>query len=186
MISHRDVVLRPIGPDDRERLIRWQSDPLVMTGWAQPQPIMPSDAMLDDLGGRFLRFDTEGHFIIEASGDPVGRIGFQHLDPRHRSVEIMIYIGEIGQMGKGYAGASIQALVRYLIGQRAVHRIELTTLAWNERAQRLYERLGFTVEGVLRDFIWFDGRWHDEIQMSLCANDPVAWLSDAQAIGQSG
>ena len=45
--------------------------------------------------------------------------------------------------------------------------------AFNPRAQRAYEKAGFTTEGVLRDALLWDGEWVDEIVMSVLAQDWV-------------
>jgi hypothetical protein len=38
---------------------------------------------------------------------------------------------------------------------------------FNERAIRSYRSCGFTIEGRSREAIWRDGRWWDEITMSI-------------------
>src|SRR4051812_21449178 len=110
MIREGDVLLRPIVMSDLAHLLRWQSDPAIMTGWALPQPLVSPGALEADITGRFQSFEFEGNFIIEGADGPVGRIGFTGLDTRHRSVELFVYVGEIGEQGKGYGGQAIQAL----------------------------------------------------------------------------
>jgi hypothetical protein len=48
-----------------------------------------------------------------------------------------------------------------------LHRIALTVFAFNERAIRSYRQVGFVVEGRAREAIWREGRWWDEIAMSI-------------------
>ena len=48
-----------------------------------------------------------------------------------------------------------------------LHRIELEVFAFNPRAQRSYEKAGFTVEGVRRDALWWDGAFHNAVIMSI-------------------
>ena len=138
-----------------------------MRGWGIPSPLIAEGAFEADLAGRFAAFETAGYQIIEADGQAIGRIDFEQLDSRHGSVEIALYIGESGSLGKGYAADALRTLARYLFDQRGVRRIELTVIASNERARNLYEATGFVVEGVLRDNIMFDGAFHDEILMAL-------------------
>ena len=178
VIVEANVVLRPISPADRPLLVRWQTDPRIMTGWALPQPVRPHNAFEEQIAGEFCRFDHAGSFLIEGDRVPVGRIHYDDLDARHRSVEIGIYIGEPEAQGNGYAGNAIKAISKYLIRQRGAHRIELNTLTWNTRAHDLYLRLGFRDEGILRDHIYFDGRWHGEYQMALLASDSIEWLNN--------
>ncbi len=47
------------------------------------------------------------------------------------------------------------------------HRIGLGVYAFNPRAQRVYEKCGFVVEGRLRDTLWWGGEWHDELRMAV-------------------
>jgi ribosomal protein S18 acetylase RimI-like enzyme len=42
---------------------------------------------------------------------------------------------------------------------------------FNERAIRAYRRCGFVVEGRSRESIWRDGRWWDELAMSVLESD---------------
>ena len=42
---------------------------------------------------------------------------------------------------------------------------------YNQGAGRLYERLGFKVEGVSRQEIWHKGRWWDGIQLGMLSEE---------------
>jgi len=55
----------------------------------------------------------------------------------------------------------------------ALHRVGLTVFSYNVRAIRAYEKAGFRIEGRLRDAIMRDGRYFDEVQMGVLANE---WL----------
>ena len=48
-----------------------------------------------------------------------------------------------------------------------LHRIELEVYAFNPRARRVYEKVGFVKEGTLRDALLWDGKWVDAEIMSL-------------------
>jgi RimJ/RimL family protein N-acetyltransferase len=48
-----------------------------------------------------------------------------------------------------------------------LHRIELGVFDFNPRAIHVYEKLGFKREGVLRDYLFSDGAYHDQILMSI-------------------
>ena len=43
--------------------------------------------------------------------------------------------------------------------------------AFNARAYRVYEKVGFVKEGVLRNALRWEGQWHDAIVMSVLAPD---------------
>ncbi len=168
MLAKGRVTLRPIHASDVPLLLRWMSDPHLMRHWAQPAPLLTEDRLAQDLAGRFSRFDTAGYFMIEREdGTAIGRIEFEQLDERNRSAEVMIFIGDPDARGKGYGTEAMVALLRYLFHQRNLHRVFLTVLAWNTPAQRSYEKVGFVVEGRLRDDVYFDGRYHDQLVMGI-------------------
>jgi len=43
--------------------------------------------------------------------------------------------------------------------------------AFNERAIRAYQKAGFRVEGRLREAIWRDGHYVDEVQMGILSTE---------------
>jgi RimJ/RimL family protein N-acetyltransferase len=52
-----------------------------------------------------------------------------------------------------------------------LHRVALTVFEFNTRAIRAYQKCGFTVEGRARQAIFRDGRFWDEIHMSILAEE---------------
>jgi putative acetyltransferase len=52
-----------------------------------------------------------------------------------------------------------------------ITRVELEVRADNERAIKLYERMGFSQEALKRHGMRFEGEYHDSIQMSLILDD---------------
>jgi RimJ/RimL family protein N-acetyltransferase len=172
MITSERLRLRPIRRDDLPIMRVWFDDPETMRFWGQPMPLVAEDQFEQDLTGRFRRFDEAGYFMIELrDGTPIGRIEYERLDPQSRSAEVMILIGAVAGRGKGYGTEAMVALLRYLFHQRNLHRVALSVIAWNERAIRSYEKVGFVVEGLLRDDLFFDGRYHDQIVMSMLRHE---------------
>jgi len=62
-------------------------------------------------------------------------------------------------------------MLDHAFGTLALHRIALFVFEFNERAIRAYRRCGFVVEGRSRESIWRDGRWWDELAMSVLESD---------------
>jgi len=56
----------------------------------------------------------------------------------------------------------------YEIGPQDTYFLRrLGVFSFNERAVRLYERLGFVREGVNREAYYLDYKWHDRILFSV-------------------
>ena len=79
----------------------------------------------------------------------------------------------IGPKGRdrGLGSEATGLIVRYGLTALGLHRIELTVYAFNPRAQRVYEKAGFLVEGTARDALRFDGAWVDAVYMSILSTD---------------
>src|SRR5258707_10397026 len=62
-------------------------------------------------------------------------------------------------------------MLNHAFGTLGLHRIALFVFEFNERAIGAYRRCGFVVEGRSRESIWRDGRWWDELAMSVLESD---------------
>jgi RimJ/RimL family protein N-acetyltransferase len=61
-------------------------------------------------------------------------------------------------------------LVRYAFQELNLHRLQLTVFDYSERAQAVYRKVVFRVEGRLREWILRDGKRYDMLQMGLLAS----------------
>jgi RimJ/RimL family protein N-acetyltransferase len=107
--------------------------------------------------------------IIVAESDSqivgyVSAVGGSYRRTRH-SAYVVIGVSRAYQ-GRGI-GRSLLGAMRSWAVQRGVARLELTVRAEDEPARRLYERVGFQVEGVRRGSLQVNGELIDELAMAL-------------------
>jgi [ribosomal protein S5]-alanine N-acetyltransferase len=74
--------------------------------------------------------------------------------------------------GQGLMREALRAAIDYVFSDLKLHRIMANYMPANERSARLLRRLGFTVEGYARDYLFIAGQWRDHILTSL-TNDRV-------------
>ena len=115
--------------------------------------------------------DAFGVLMILSDGRTVGTVNFERVNRRSRIVRIggLAIDPEVG--GKGIGLASLQALVELLLGELGFHRLEAETYGFNTRAQALFERAGFTLEGARRNAYWRTDTWVDGVCFGLVAED---------------
>lgn len=80
--------------------------------------------------------------------------------------------------GVGLMSEALRAGNEFMFGTMRLHRIMANYRPENERSARVLERLGFTREGVARDYLFIDGAWRDHVLTSL--TNPAfdaAWLA---------
>lgn len=109
----------------------------------------------------------------------LGHVGLYQLDRRVRSADFGIMIGAKWAQGRGLGKEITRAVLRYGFETLNLNRIGLSVLSTNERARRLYRRLGFHVEGVLRQAQIKRGRYVDMVLMSLLEAEWRAGAGDA-------
>jgi RimJ/RimL family protein N-acetyltransferase len=106
-----------------------------------------------------------------ASDRLVGTCAFSQLDGDNGSALYHITIGEKDAWGRGYGTEATRLMLDHAFGALGLHRIALFVFEFNERAVRTYRRCGFVVEGRARESIFRDGRWWDELAMSVLESD---------------
>jgi ribosomal-protein-alanine N-acetyltransferase len=68
--------------------------------------------------------------------------------------------------GRGIATEAAAAVVDYAFDVLNLHRVETSYHPMNERSGRVLRKLGFTVEGYARDYLFMRGAWQDAILVS--------------------
>lgn len=104
---------------------------------------------------------------LQETDQVIGDIVLMDMHSKNRSAHIRIAIDNMQYQGKGYGSEAMLLMLDYGFGICNLHRIELEVYAFNERAIRTYEKLGFQREGVSRDVLFYNHQYHDAIRMSM-------------------
>jgi RimJ/RimL family protein N-acetyltransferase len=115
--------------------------------------------------------DSSRYFVLRDEGGAVQAFAiFQKIgDPDLRVHLKRIVASEAGQ---GAGSRLLQSALDWLYTETETNRVDLDLFVENERARRAYEKLGFVVEGRLRDYHRsVDGRLRDALIMSILRKD---------------
>ncbi len=166
------VVLRRHVPGNLEAFRRWYSDPeIARLARYQEAPMRPEE-IERFFTARVVGPDALAMAIHERDGDRlIGTCAFSQLDGENGSALYHITIGEKELWGQGYGTAATQLMLDHEFGMLGLHRVALFVFEFNERAIRAYRRCGFVIEGRSRESILRDGRWWDELGMSVLESD---------------
>ena len=120
---------------------------------------------------RQLMAESDGEYfgiVKKSDGSLIGYIFLVGIMRSHRVArELGIVIGDEDDWGHGYGSEASRLILDYGFSKLGLHRVELLVLECNNRARRVYEKLGFVVEGLQREARLIDGKWHNVIQMGL-------------------
>ena len=175
------VVLRRHVPGNIAAFQRWYADPeIARLARYQATPMRPEE-IERFFAARVVGPDALSMAVHEkTTGRLVGTCAFSQLDGENGSALYHITIGESDAWGKGYGTEATQMMLDHAFGTLGLHRIALYVFEFNERAIRAYKRCGFVVEGRSRESIWRDGRWWDEVTMSVLHSDWLAMQAPAE------
>jgi RimJ/RimL family protein N-acetyltransferase len=115
--------------------------------------------------------------------------GLRYIDHLNRQASFGICIGAKDAWGQGHGTEATRLMLDHAFGTLSLHRIGLSVFSFNERAIRSYRSCGFVMEGRAREAIWRDGRWWDEVTMSVLYSDWLAMQepeADAAAVDGNG
>ena len=163
MIEGRRVRLRPVEERDYPLIQAWQNDPEVWWLMDYERPFSRRDIAESER-----RAAEEGHpLVIEVDGRPIGRIGLNQFRLRDRICSLYVFIGDRSTWGMGYGTDALMALLSHAFDRYDLMRVELWSLADNERAIRAYHHCGFEVDARLPERSFKDGAFADRVVMSV-------------------
>ncbi|HEX2298467.1 MAG TPA: GNAT family protein [Pseudonocardiaceae bacterium] len=106
--------------------------------------------------------------VEQLSGNVIGEAVLNEWDPDNESCNFRICLVP-GSPGHGLGTEATRLLVGYGFEYLGLHRISLEVYAFNPRARRVYEKVGFVAEGVLRDALLWEDERVDAVVMSILA-----------------
>jgi cyclohexyl-isocyanide hydratase len=134
----------------------------------------------DEKNAPFPTLDTADSFTLGAFADQrlAGIVSFQREGRdrqklRHKGLLFRMYVHPQFR-GKGIARALIEALLRRVAMLGDVEQINLTVVANNPVAKKLYEQFGFVSFAVERNALKWKGHYYTEEQMVLFLNPAPA------------
>lgn len=118
--------------------------------------------------------DNQGYFFMiqdKATQRLIGEIGLGGICWNHGDTFVGIGIGERELWGKGYGTDAMRVILRFAFTELNLHRVSLDVFAYNPRAIKSYEKVGFKHEGRHRGALNREGRRWDEVYMGILKSD---------------
>ena len=176
MIEGQRVALRAIEEEDLSLLQQMLNDREIsrlVGGFSFPVALHEQREWLrrasaDRSTQRWMVLDRE-------TGAAVGLTGLWNIDWQSRHALTALKLAAPETRGKGLGTDAILTLAAYAFDQVGLHRLWSEILLYNRGSYRAYvEKAGFRVEGVNREHVWRDGRFHDQVRIGLLADEFAA------------
>jgi RimJ/RimL family protein N-acetyltransferase len=166
------VELKPIDKVSLDFLERWQNDkeikfPLMSIRF--PIQRKSIENWLESL--RTTNGISQVVFGIFSSENPVGMVSLKNIDYISRKCSLGIYIGEKANNNKGIGYIASQLAIDFSFNGLGMNRVELEVLSYNLNAISLYEKIGFSEEGIKRKAFFINGDFLDITIMSILTSE---------------
>ena len=168
MFENKIIKLRKLSTNDYSTYHNWRNDIEVMKTTSPQLDIYTLEETEQFISVIASQANAKGYMIEhKESGQTVGIVSLINIDYKNRSAECILDIGARDMWGKGIGTSAISLILGFAFYELNLHRVYLQVFSFNERAIKLYEKMGFTHDGKFREAIYRDGRWHDTVIMSI-------------------
>lgn len=172
MNKENRVYLRALEPEDYKTSILWRND----------------DEINNMLGGmkRYVSEAYEAKWVNDAifhSNDVrlavclkendlyIGNVYMTDIDEHNQSCVSHILIGNKKYWSKGLASEAYQLALEYMFKERNMHRIMAVILENNKASLKMHQKVGYQIEGLMRNSIYKNGQWQNQYILSILKNE---------------
>jgi RimJ/RimL family protein N-acetyltransferase len=135
------------------------------------------DSPVQDLAAELASVARSANSVVllaELEDQLIGYVQLTGGSLRRSRATAYLVIGVLAHAAGRGIGTELVRQAQAWAAARGLHRLELTVMAHNTRAIRLYERTGFIVEGRRSECLLVDGQFIDELTMAALLPVPSA------------
>ena len=167
------IYLRPLEHEDlNENYLRWLNDPQVNR--YMESGIFPyTKTELERFYGQSVGSQNQVILAIidKQTNQHIGNVKLGPINWIHRKATFGILIGDKQFWGKGIGSEATRLMVEYGFQRLNLRRIDLGVYAEHQAAVRIYEKLGFKVEGRFRQDLFHEDQYKDRLWMGLLRSE---------------
>lgn len=167
MLQGKRLKLAPLKREYIESFLKWLNDPEVTQYLIGYRPLTRD--MEEEWFNNLKKRDNAFIFsILLTDGEKlIGNCGLEDIHWINRVGACGIFIGDKENQGKGYGTEALQLLLNYGFNTLNLNRIDLKVYEFNTRAIKCYKKVGFIEEGRKRQATFKNGKFYDDIIMSI-------------------
>lgn len=116
---------------------------------------------------------TRRDFIVCSESDnvPIGYCGLVSINFKHSKAESYLGLGDKDYWGKGHASEARRLILDYAFDVLDLNKVYSYVWAENEKMKHINKNVGFKIEGLLRDDIFYQGEYRDNVLMGLLKDE---------------
>ncbi len=167
------LLLRNLTVEDTDFIFRHFSDPAV-TKYLMDQPPLTELEGAQEIIQFYQQPEAKKRnrwgIVRKADNGLIGTCGYHNWRQRDCHAEIGYDLSPTC-WGQGYMTEALQVVIPSGFNCMGLNRIEALVYTGNTRSVRLLKKLGFQVEGTLRDYYYLNDMFHDHYLLALLRRD---------------
>ncbi|USK99690.1 GNAT family N-acetyltransferase [Bacillus tropicus] len=124
---------------------------------------------IDTINNDSSRYDFA--ICLKDTDKMIGELSILDIDEENQYAGFRISMASISLTGKGYGTEAIKVGLSFVFEQLKLNRLQLEVFSHNSRGIRAYEKVGFVKEGTLRQSLYYNDTYSDEIIMAILKSD---------------
>ncbi|MGG0657872.1 GNAT family N-acetyltransferase [Rummeliibacillus pycnus] len=165
------LYLRPICIEDARDILNATKDEEIryMTGTKTKFTLEQIRAHIERINEDTTRYDFA--ICLKSTDKMIGELSILDIIEEDRKAGFRISMNSIALTGNGYGTEAIKRIIHFVFKELGLNRLQLEVFSHNPRGIRVYEKVGFKKEGVLRQALYYNGTYSDEIIMGMLKSD---------------
>lgn len=155
------MILRKLEEKDAPFMLEWMYDKDITAGFQRPFANFTLETVLDFIHNSFDE-ECQNFAFVNSDDEYMGTISLKNISYLNDKAEYAIVSRKCAQ-GTGITRQATEELLAYSFSNLKLHKVYLSVLEENIRAQKFYEKCGFKKEGIEIDAVKISGKYHNHI-----------------------
>ena len=104
--------------------------------------------------------------VLENKEQPIGEVNLYSINREYKSAEFLIIISK-KFWRQGYGLEASHKIIEHAFKKMKLRRLTSEINSKNIASIKLCKKLGFTIEGIKKEAIKFEGKWCDEVILGI-------------------
>lgn len=179
-IIGNSIIIRPFDNQDIESMIRILNEPELKKLTGSVTNDLAANTEMDDRERQRViewyktrnnqtdRIDCA--IVLKETNQVIGELVFNEFDELTEQVNFRVLISQ-KYSNKGYGSETIKLFIQYGMENLHLHKISLEVFSFNPRAEHVYSKLGFKLEGIKREDFKYNDEYIDTRLYGLLRDD---------------
>ena len=167
MLTGNKCLIRPLSIEDLDLTYKWSTEQNHLGSFMGAKMIY-KDKYKEKMKNVFSDNSSFYAIIEDTSNHPLGLINYFQTKASDVTLEIGILIAKPEARGKGIGEEALRLFIDYIFNtQPQIRRIQFKTRIDNKGMKRIGEKVGFKIEGTLRNYKFDQGEIRDYHMASI-------------------